>query len=312
MTTPQLTETAKQLANFRGYLSNRSKIGEATKTRYFYEVQRFFKDLNQKAVASITRADILAWGADMQKNHQASGTIGLRVAGVASFFDYLEFWEEDEHAGALLRALKRLERHEGGKPRRETYALSEEEVQRLLATAGAHIGVGPRDRALFYFLWSAACRRIEAQRLQLEDLDVAGHRARVFGKGNKWRTVAFDAGCEQALTKWLETRAGWPNADTVSEVFVTVMGTALHVNTISTIVRVTGQEAGLDKAVWTHLFRHTRLTELADQGYSLLDTSHFAGHQNIQTTMGYYHTDETEALARYDEVARGKPRAGSG
>lgn len=299
-----MTTTRELVTRFRRYLDSATQKSEGTKWRYVYEVQAWLAGYAGRGVAGLTPADILAWNAALHDAQQARGTIGLKRAAVRCFLDYLDFWEQDRNAATLLTAMERLQNPPDTKLRRETFALSEADAQKLLAAAAARIEIGPRDKALIHFLYSAATRRAEARGLVLEDLDLTNRLARVIGKGNKERVVAFTEACRGDLKQWLEVRASWNPADSVREVFISVTGTRLNVNTIGTIIRETGQRARLDRSVWTHILRHTGVTRLMNTGASLQGGQKFFGHASPATTAGYIHMRPEEIRDWYDAATR--------
>ena len=187
-------------------------------------------------------------------------------------------------------------------PRRETYTLEDEQVQRIIQAAGARPGVGVRDRAIVYFLWATGVRRFEVAGINVEDVDLENRVATVTGKRSKRRVVAFDRDCQEALARWIRARAN--SNPKVPNLFISVDGEALGVHTIGAIVRDSAKRARIRKAVWTDLFRHTRLTGLLDGGMTLQDTAAFAGHDNINTTLRYFHERPAELRQRYDRATR--------
>jgi type II secretory pathway predicted ATPase ExeA len=52
--------------------------------------------------------------------------------------------------------------------------------------------------------------------------------------------------------------------------------------------------ARLTRRVHPHMLRHMRLTELGTDGTNPFVVMRFAGHKNLQTTMGYVNLDEQE------------------
>ena len=71
---------------------------------------------------------------------------------------------------------------------------------------------------------------------------------------------------------------------------------------MSAIVRTVAIEAGLAGQVWSHLFRHTRLTSLLNEGMSIQETARFAGHTSINTTLHYFHEDERRLKEGFDRA----------
>lgn len=294
------------IEGFRRYMETASDLSEGSRTRYAYEVERFFK-LVEKTVEELSPRDILEWNAMLQEGGAARGTVGQKRAALRCFFQYLEEFLEDEHAGRLLRAMNHLKMPAALAPRREPYTLTEDQAQRLFDAAGQRPGVGARDRAMVHFLWATGARRAELRDLTLAHLALEDRLAQVVGKGDKPRTVVFDAACQQDLARWLAVRATWEVAQQVQEVFVSAFGARLNVNTVGTIVRECGERAGLRKNLWTHIFRHSRLTELLNGGMSIQDTAVFAGHRDPATTLGYFHQRAGELKSRYDRAIQASP-----
>lgn len=290
---------------FVRYMATASDLSEGSRARYAYEVERFFK-LVDKGLDQLTPSDILDWNAMLQEGGAARGTVGQKRAALRCFFGYLEEFLENEQAGRLLRAMNHLKMPPALAPRREPYSLTDDRVQRLLDAAGQHPGVGVRDRAMLHFLWATGARRAELRNLTLGDLALEARLAEVVGKGDKPRTVVFDTACQQDLTRWLEVRATWEVAAEIQEVFISAFGARLNVNTISTIVRECGERAGLRKQLWTHIFRHSRLTDLLNGGMSIQDTAVFAGHTDPATTLAYFHQGAGELKSRYDLATQRK------
>ena len=242
----------------------------------------------------------------------AQGTVGQKRAALRCFFEYREDFEEDKHAGVLLRAMKHLKMPPDLVQRRQPYSLTEEQILRVLAAAGDRPGVGLRDRALVHFLWASGARRAEARNLLLSNLDMDHRVARVLGKGDKWRMVGFDLGCQIDLGAWLEARRTWEIENEVVEVFVSAFGRPLNLDTVGTIVREAAERAGLDTAVWTHLLRHSRATALLSGPgrMSIAGAAKFLGHDNPRTTMGYFHPADSDLMEEYDRATQRQDEGG--
>ena len=96
-----------------------------------------------------------------------------------------------------------------------------------------------RDRALILLLLDTGARCSEVVQLNLEDLDLSGHRLQILhAKGNKQRIVSFAANCEAALRAYLELRGDGPGplffASTGHRDLIP--GRALHANGLKQIL----------------------------------------------------------------------------
>lgn len=290
------------IEGFRRYMATASDLSEGSRTRYVYEVERFFS-LAEKTLEDLQPRDILDWNAMLQEGGAAPGTVGQKRAALRCFLEYREDFEDDEHAGRLLRAMKHLKMPVALAPRRQAHSLTKEQVQRILEAAAERPGVGIRDRALIHFLYASGTRRAEARNLSLPNLDLDHRVGQVLGKGAKWRTVGFDSGCQKQLAIWLDARTSWEIEPEVLEVFVSASGHALNLDTIGSIVRDAGKRAGLAD-VWTHILRHSRITALLSGGMSIATTAKLAGHGNPKTTMAYFHPADSDLMEEYDRATQ--------
>ena len=127
---------------FERYMETSTTLLPRTRTRYAYEVRRFAKIMGVATLEDITPALLLQWNTMLHDAGGATSTVQQKHSALLKFFTSLEF-EESERAGQLLRALHRLSPPRATPPRRETYALEDEQVQRIIQAAGARPGVGP-------------------------------------------------------------------------------------------------------------------------------------------------------------------------
>mgnify|MGYP001575509158 CR=1 FL=1 len=287
---------------FRRHMETATDLAPGTQSRYLYEVGRFFTVMEVEATGAVTPQALSQWNGVLHDGGAARGTVGQKHAALRQFFQYLEAFEQNEAAGLLLRAMNQIKMPKGAQARRQPYSLPDDQFETLLEATAERPGVGIRDRALLHFLWATGARRAEARDLSLPNLDVGERVAQVLGKGNKWRTVAFDRACQKDLSNWLEARATWEIAPEVQEVFVSALGRRLDVNTVGNIVRETSERAGLPTKVWTHILRHSRATALVNHGMSIAAAAKTLGHKNPATTMGYLHPSSTELRDEYDKA----------
>lgn len=177
-----------------------TKLEADFKWQYAYEVGKFAKYAEGRSINELRPADIVEWPTILYDGGAASGTIAQKHAA-PSFLHYREGFEEDEHAGRLLRAMNRPQMPAGSGPRRKTYTMTEEQAERVLASAAQRPGVWARDRALMHFLWSTWTRRAEACNLALPNLALEERLPQVVSKGAKSRTVVSDAAYQQDLAR---------------------------------------------------------------------------------------------------------------
>lgn len=288
------------------YLETATRLLENTRERYLAEVQLFVRKVGDRRLSELTPQVLLEWHAGYQDS--ASSTIRQKHAALRQFFRFLEDFHQEPQAAVLLRAMDRLQppRRAAAPARPESYSLDQALVRRLLEAAGSHPHphMAARDRAMVHFLWATGVRRFELVGLDIANLDLEGRRAIVLGKGAKERLVVFTPACRADLARWLECRKLWPAS--CDAVFLAAGRSAgrLHPATVNAVIARVRKASGIRRRLWTHLFRHNRITELLNRGMAIQDVAAYVGHSDVKTTMGYFHQDTSHLTERYDRAMR--------
>lgn len=288
---------------YRRYLETATKLSAGSRREYAKAVAAFVAAVNDPTLSLVTPQTLLDWHSRMTDTGKAPGTFGLRHAALTSFLDYILEFHGDEHAGRLLRALRRLRTPKNTPLKRVPYALGPEDVAALLLGASTPYGtLGVRSRAVVHLLLSTGMRRAEIARLSIDRLDLNQRTATITGKGDKVRAVVFDDACRTDLAAWIRMRAAWPQKDGVHAVFLTATGDAMTPELVYSILKDAAKAAKLKRPIWTHITRHTFVTDMNDRGAPLTAISQLAGHTDPKTTMGYLHTDPSKLKEEYDKA----------
>lgn len=292
---------------FEAYLQSATRLAPHTRYLYARELRLFARGVENPLLADLSPQMLLAWNQMLYDAGAAVNTLDAKHNALRRFLLYLEEFADDQemgdHAARLLKVARRFNTPRDREPPRQPFALSEEQVGKMLEAASRAVGGrGPRDRAIIHLLWATGIRCSELSNLRLDALALPERIATVTGKGNKVRTVVFDADCQEALARWLEVRAVCRVQPGVDHLFISAFGRPLQSGEISRTVRETAQAAGLRNEVWTHVFRHSRLTSLLNRGMALQDVATFAGHANVQTTMKYFHQSSGRLRDEYDKA----------
>ncbi|WP_116107039.1 site-specific tyrosine recombinase XerD [Lewinella sp. IMCC34191] len=170
--------------------------------------------------------------------------------------------------------------------------LSYEEVRSLLGAIDLSTDHGLRDRALLEVLYACGLRVSEATSLRLSNLYLTDSFLRVTGKGNKERIVPIGPGAIKHLEIYLQhVRNNLPVINDENTVFLNRRGGALSRVSVFTAVKRYAVEAGLQKHVSPHTFRHSFATHLIEGGADLRAVQEMLGHESILTTEIYTHLD---------------------
>lgn len=169
-------------------------------------------------------------------------------------------------------------------------ALTEAEVEMLLAAPDVEVPIELRDRTMLELLYATGLRVSELVTLQLGQLNTRQGVVRVIGKGSRERLVPLG---EEALN-WLETWAatGRPvvlGAHRSDAVFVTARGDAMTRQAFWYRIREYALRTGIRRHLSPHTLRHSFATHLLNHGADLRVVQLLLGHSNLSTTQIYTH-----------------------
>jgi integrase/recombinase XerD len=172
--------------------------------------------------------------------------------------------------------------------------LTYHEIRALLDVIDLSYDHGLRDRALLETLYACGLRVSEATNLKLTNLYFDQGFIRVTGKGNKERIIPIGGEAIHQVEIYLEyVRPMLPTIKPEAEniVFLNRRGGALSRVSVFTAVKKYAAEAGIEKNVSPHTFRHSFATHLIEGGANLRAVQEMLGHESILTTEIYTHLD---------------------
>jgi integrase/recombinase XerD len=178
-------------------------------------------------------------------------------------------------------------------PKRLPKAISVQEVEALLAAAGAdETPRALRDRALLELLYGCGARISEAVGLDVDDLDVdpAGSgTVRLLGKGSKERVVPVGSYAREAASAYLvRGRPALAASGSGSPaLFLNARGGRLSRQSAWTVLKAAAERAGLRRQISPHTLRHSFATHLLDGGADVRVVQELLGHASVTTTQVY-------------------------
>ncbi|MFM7469035.1 MAG: tyrosine-type recombinase/integrase [Vampirovibrionales bacterium] len=170
-----------------------------------------------------------------------------------------------------------------------------------------------RDTLLAFCLFTGGLRVSEVIQLNWEDMlpQLLGGEGvpqeplevRVLGKGNKQRMVYLSYEVKPLLRQYhgfSETLyRHWPSDTAGRPLFMSQKGTRLTPRSVQRLVATRTTQAGLEKKVHPHMFRHGFATYLVDKGLDLRLIQELLGHASIRTTQIYTHVSGLHLLKSY-------------
>jgi integrase/recombinase XerD len=253
--------------------------------------------------------DVVAYIEHLRSLGRAPSTVARALVAVRALHRFLadEGLTDTDPASAI-----EVPRVPQGLPK----ALSEEEVERLLAQVVGDEALALRDRAILEVLYGTGLRISELVGLSMSDVDLEGALLRAFGKGSKERVVPLGRMARAALVSWLGPGGRqavaperWARRGDAEAVFLNARGGRLSRQGAWGIVRRYGTRAGLGPRLTPHVLRHSCATHMLDHGADIRAVQELLGHASISTTQ-VYTLVTTERLREVYESAHPRARAG--
>jgi integrase/recombinase XerD len=176
------------------------------------------------------------------------------------------------------------------RPARFPAALSETQVEALLATPDTSAPTGLRDRAMLELLYATGLRVSELVGLRLVELSLSEGLVRVMGKGARERVVPLGEEARDWVERFVrQTRPGLLAGRTADAVFVTHRGSGMSRQMFWKLVKRYAAMAGIHAPLSPHGLRHAFATHLLNHGADLRVVQMLLGHADISTTQIYTH-----------------------
>jgi integrase/recombinase XerD len=173
-------------------------------------------------------------------------------------------------------------------PRSLPKALSEADVEALLAAPDVEQPTGLRDKAMIELLYATGLRVSELVGLRAEQVNLRQGAVIVRGKGGKERLVPLGDEAQAWLSRYLETgRPALVRGKARPVLFLSVRGAPLSRQAFWTVLKAQALRAGVTRPVSPHVLRHSFATHLLNHGADLRALQLMLGHASLSTTQIY-------------------------
>ncbi len=184
--------------------------------------------------------------------------------------------------------------------------LQVEEVERLLRQPSQHDVRGLRDCAMLEMLYATGLRVSELISLRHQDLNLEDGFLICKGKGGKERIVPLGRSAIEAVLQYLDqARPAFSKGET-EFLFLTRRGKPFTRQGFWKLLKQYALEAGLERKISPHIFRHSFATHMLERGADLRSVQLMLGHSQITTTQIYTHVSRKRLRRVYDKF---HPRA---
>ena len=263
------------------------------------------RDLRHLSAALDRRGLLAAGEADLQAYFAASfaasraTTANRRLAALRRFYR----WALRE---GLIGADPTLRLAGAKAPPRFPQALTESQVEALLAAPDPATALGLRDRAMLELLYATGLRVSELVALRLSEVSLADGLVRVTGKGHKERVVPLGEEARLWLERYLaRARQELLRGGAADAVFVTRRAAPMTRQMFWKLIRRYALRADIRAPLSPHGLRHAFATHLLNHGADLRVVQLLLGHADISTTQIYTHVARERLAALH---ARHHPR----
>ena len=278
------------IKQFRHYLKLERSLSGNSIEAYTRDVEKLaaYSEVNfpEKSPLNLELEHLRRFVNDLAKLEISDYTHARIISGIKAFYKYLMYEDRITEDPAQLLEAPKL-----GRKLPDT--LSYQEIVQLLEAIPLGEPEGHRNRAMLEMLYSSGLRVSELIELKKGQVFEDVGFLRVTGKGNKELLVPIEKDSLKYLNIYKdEVRVHQTIAKGHEEfVFLNRRGKKLSRVMIFLIIKKTAEQAGIEKNISPHTFRHSFATHLIEGGADLRAVQEMLGHESITTTEIYTHLD---------------------
>lgn len=290
----------KLIINFLNYIKTERGFAESTVREYQLDLNLFTRFIQQKknikssslTINCFDRFDVqdfLAYLILERENTAVSRN--RRLFALRSFFKYLERQNLIAKDPTIL-----IDPSKTTTKAEPIYLRLQEAKNYLQAIKDSKTKTVVRDLSIIKVFLYCGLRVSELVNLDLVDLDLDDEKVlRVWGKGGKQRLLPLHSELCAQMRIYLNWRNQLINAKkiVVDALFLSLQGKRINVRTVQIMVKKYAQKAALKdaKLITPHKLRHSFASMLYKETKDIRVLGELLGHESIQTTQIYTHTD---------------------
>lgn len=146
-----------------------------------------------------------------------------------------------------------------------------------------------KDKAIANLLFHTGLRLSECSQLEISDVYVTGHSARVVirdHEGGKDRAIPLNTDLRQTIAEWLlERKMKYAGKVVESKLFLNPQGKKMPPNSMYEVIRKIGRECGLE--LTPHMLRDTAVRNFMKCENDVSAIAKLAGHRSLNSTKKY-------------------------
>lgn len=213
-------------------------------------------------------------------------SINRKISALRTFFKYLQEIKVIETNKASYINVPKFEKELPN-------VINRDDLNNLRHVINTEKITGIRDRLIIELLYSSGLRSIELINLSEFMIDIEEREIRVVGKGDKERITFFSENAKKWLIKYIEEKKKQYANYTREVLIVNSKGKKLTTRSLRRLISAHAHEAGIEKEITPHVFRHSFATELLNNGVDIRYLQELLGHSSIAATQVYTHVSKS-------------------
>lgn len=272
----------KEMNTYLEYCRFRKELNQKTVAAYEIDLKQFFDFVDCKAP---DKPKIEAYITNLHKKYKQK-TVKRKTASVKAFYAFLE--EEEIISDNPFRKIRVRFKETLVLPR----IIPRKEIETLLNYMYTHKQSADkfwqRDLAVVETLFATGARVYEISNVRLECVDLNSGLIRIMGKGSRERYVQI---VQKSVLKLLKKyyAANEKAIRSSGYFFVNRNGKRYTEQSIRLMIKKYSRQAGIERNITPHMFRHSFATYLVEAGADISCVSPLLGHSSIKTTQIYVH-----------------------
>ncbi|WP_314339949.1 tyrosine-type recombinase/integrase [Leptotrichia wadei] len=273
-------EEYEEIHNFEEIemMTFRSFIAYLNSPKRLEEVEK--NDKNVKSIENMENSDKKSKLKPVSKR-----SINRKISALRTFFKYLQEIKVIETNKASYINVPKFEKELPN-------VINRDDLNNLRHVINTEKITGIRDRLIIELLYSSGLRSIELINLSEFMIDIEEREIRVVGKGDKERITFFSENAKKWLIKYIEEKKRQYANYTREVLIVNSKGKKLTTRSLRRLISAHAHEAGIEKEITPHVFRHSFAMELLNNGVDIRYLQELLGHSSIAATQVYTHVSK--------------------
>ena len=253
-----------------------------------YEEIRTFEDVEMLTIRSFIAYLNSDERLKKKKNAKvvSKRSINRKISALRTFFKYLQEKKVIQTNKVMYVNMPKFEKELPN-------VLSKDDLNKMRSVINTEKITGIRDRLIIELLYSSGIRASELINLNEYVIDFNEREMRIVGKGDKERITFFSRNAKKWLEKYIEEKKKECKNYSKEILITNSKGKKLTTRSLRRLISNHATEAGLQKEVTPHVFRHSFATELLNNGVDIRYLQELLGHSSISTTQVYTHVSKS-------------------